>query len=142
MAKREIVIDYEFLRGRQNETVVKELSVSSANAAETFLFKSPYRMTDHGFSENGLNWADGHIVYKELHTVLTEDVAGFAHFYAYGASKCIFLAGLTGRPIHNLEDLECPHPSLSITNAGAHCHATSFPVSLAQPKPRIPSTIG
>ena len=102
------MIDYEFLRGRQNETVVKELSVASANAVETFRFKSPYKMTDHGSSENDLNWADGHIEYKEFHTVLTEAVAGFAHLYAYGVSKCTFLGGLTGRPIHNLEDLECP----------------------------------
>jgi len=107
---REVVIDYEFLRGRQNETVVKELSVASANAAETFLFKSPYKMADHGSSENGLNWADGHIEYKELHTVLTEAMTGFAHLYAYGLSKCPFLSELTGRPIHNLEDLECPSP--------------------------------
>ena len=35
---REAVIDYEFLRGRQNETVVKELCVA---ASETFRFKSP-----------------------------------------------------------------------------------------------------
>ena len=139
---REVVIDFEFLRGWQNETVVKELFVASANAAETFSFKSPYKMADDGSSDDGLNWADGHIEYKELHTVLTEAVACFAHLYAYGLSKCTLLAGLTGRPIHNIEDLECHHPSLSITNAGAHCHATSFPVSLAQPKPRIPSTIG
>ena len=65
-------------------------------------------MAYHGSSENGLNWADGHIEYKELHAVLTEAVAGFANLYPYGLSKCTFLAGLTGRPIHNLEDLECP----------------------------------
>jgi len=110
MAGREIVTDYEFLRGRQNETVVKELFVASANAAETFRFKSPYKMADHGSSENGQNWADGHIEYKELHTVLTEAVAGFAHLYAYGVSKCTFLARLTGRPIHNLQDLACSPP--------------------------------
>ena len=40
------MIDFEFLQGRQNETVVKELSVASANAAETFRFKSPYKMAD------------------------------------------------------------------------------------------------
>jgi len=89
--------------------------VASAAAAETFRFKSPYKMAYHGSSENGLNWTDGHTEYKELHTVLTEAMAGFAHLHAYGVSKCTFLAGLTGRPIHNLEDLECPHPSLSIT---------------------------
>ena len=105
---REGLIDYEFLRGRQNETVVKELCVISAEASETLRFKSPYKMADHGSSDNGLNWADGHIEYKKLHTVITETVVGFAHLYAYGVSKCTLLAGLTGRPIHNLEDLECP----------------------------------
>jgi len=67
-------------------------------------------MADPGSSKNGLNWADGHIEYKELHTFFTEAVGGIAHLYAYGVPKCIFLAGLTGRPIHNLEDLACPPP--------------------------------
>jgi len=98
-------------------------------------------MADHGSSENGLNWAEGHIEYKKLRTVLTEAVAGFAHLYAYDVSKCTFLAGLTERPIHNLEDLECPHPSHSITAAGVQFHVTSFPDYLAQRKPRILSTI-
>ena len=40
--------------------------------------------------------------------VLNKAVACFAHLYPYGVSKCTFLAGLTGRPIHNLEDVNCP----------------------------------
>jgi len=87
MAGMEVVIDYEFLRGRQNETVVKELCVASAAASETFRFNIPYKMADHGSSESGLNWADRHIEYKELQAVATEAVAGFAHLYAYGVSK-------------------------------------------------------
>ena len=83
--------------------------MASASAAETFRFKSPYKMADHGSSENGLNWAYGHIEYKELHTVVTETVAGFTHLYACGVAKCTFLVGLTRRPIHNLEDLEYPN---------------------------------
>jgi len=79
---REVVIDFEILRRRQNVTVVKERSVGSANAAEKFRFKSPYKMADHGSSEYGLNWADGDVGYKDLHTVLTEAVGGFAHFHA------------------------------------------------------------
>jgi len=55
---RDVVIDYEFLRRRQNETVVKELCVTGAAASETFRFKKPYKMDDHGSSENGLNWAN------------------------------------------------------------------------------------
>jgi len=67
-------------------------------------------MADHGSIENGIIRADGHNEYKELHTVLNETALGFAHLYAYGISKCMFLAGLTGRPIHNLEDVNFPPP--------------------------------
>jgi len=137
---RKVAIDFEFLRGWQKETIVKELNVASAAASETFRFKSPYKLADHESSENGLNWADGHIEYKELHTLLTEAVADFAHLYAYGVPKCTILAVMSGSP--NLEDLACPHTSLSITNTGVHCHATSFPDSLAQPKPFIHTKIG
>jgi len=107
-----------------------------------FRFKRPYKMVDHGSSENGLKLAERHIEYKELRNVLNEAVAGFPHLYAYGVSKYTFLVRLSGRSIHNLGDHICPHPSLSIANAVVQCHATRFPVSLAQPKPRIPSTIG
>jgi hypothetical protein len=55
-ASREAVIDIEFLRGRQYETVVKELCIAISTASETFRFKSPYKMADHGSSENGINW--------------------------------------------------------------------------------------
>jgi len=45
-SSREVVIYYEFLRGRENVTVVKELCVASASASETFSFKPPYKMAD------------------------------------------------------------------------------------------------
>jgi len=138
---REAVIDYEFLRGRQKETVVKELCVASAIASETFRFKPPYKMADHGSIENGINWADVHIEHKELHTVLNEAVVCFAHLYAY-ISKCTFLSGLIGRPIHNLDYVNCPLQTLSIMSTCVPCPATDFPNTLAQTKPRIPSTIG
>jgi len=60
-ASREAVIDIEFLRGRQNETVVKELCIPTPTAIETFWFKIPYMFADDGSSENGINWAAGHI---------------------------------------------------------------------------------
>ena len=109
-ASREAVIDFKFLRGRQNETFVNELCIASLTISETFRFKSPYKVSDHGSSENGINWADEHIEYKDLHTVVTEAVAGFAHLYAYGVSKFTFFSILTGRTIHNLEDMDCTTP--------------------------------
>ena len=53
-ASRESLIDFELLRGRQNETAVKELCVISVTASETFRFKSPDKMADQGSSENGI----------------------------------------------------------------------------------------
>ena len=45
---REAVIDYEFLPGRQNETVVKELCMAIAAASETFRLEPNHKMADHG----------------------------------------------------------------------------------------------
>ena len=70
-----------------------------------------YMLTGHGYSGNGLNLADGRIGYKELHTVITEAVAVYAHIYVYGVSKFTFLAELGRRPIHNVEYLEFPPPA-------------------------------
>ena len=44
VSSREAVIDYELLRVRQNETVVKELCLASAIDSETYRFKPPYKM--------------------------------------------------------------------------------------------------
>ena len=106
---REVVIDYEFLRGRQNETVVKELCVASAPASETFRFKGPYKMADHGSSINGLKWADRHIEYKELHRSSLRPWP-VSHTSTPTASLNYILCGLTGRPIHNQEGLACSPP--------------------------------
>jgi len=46
-----VVIDYEFLRGRQNATVVKELCVASAAGTKMFRFMSPYKIAEHGSTE-------------------------------------------------------------------------------------------
>jgi hypothetical protein len=77
-ACREVVIDFELLR-RQNEMVVKELCVASTTASEKFRFKSPYKIADHGSTDNDINWAEGHIVYSDCHAVVTEALASFAH---------------------------------------------------------------
>jgi len=67
-------------------------------------------MMPHGSEENGLNYHDGHIAYHKLFTVVSEVVAGFAHLYSYGASKCKFLSELLGRLNLSLQDFKCPSP--------------------------------
>ena len=71
----EVVVDYEYLMGIQNETMNKELSIAGENVLETFHFQSSYDMKPRGDEENGLNWDDVHIVYHQLSTVLSEAVA-------------------------------------------------------------------
>jgi len=106
----EIVIDFEFLRGRTNEIIVKEISIAAANVSDSFRFKSPYLISPHGSVENRLNWDDGHIAYSELYTVASEAVAGFAHLYSYGVAKFAFLTELLSRPVLNMQDFNCLLP--------------------------------
>jgi len=55
LSRREAVIDYELLRVRQNETVVKELCVACAIDSEALRFKPPYKKADHRSIESGIN---------------------------------------------------------------------------------------
>jgi len=104
------VIDYEALRGRQNEEVVKEVSVAAENVIENFHFKPPYTMTAHGSDKNGLSWADGQLDYEKLRQTISEAVSGYTHPYAYGIAKTRFLTELLAQPVRNLEDFKCPQP--------------------------------
>jgi len=110
-ADMEIVIDFEFLRGRQGEIVVKELSVAAKNMMDAFRSKSPYSITSHGSVGKSLNWEDGHIAYHDLYMVVSEAVAGFSHLYSYGVTKSKFFTGLLVRPSLNLHDFNCPQPA-------------------------------
>ena len=108
----EAVIYYEQLCGTQNETIIKELSISSDNVLENFQYLTPYGMRPHGDTENRLNWDDGHVPYNQLSSVVNETVACFAHLKVYGGSKCSLISQLLGRPVHNLEDFNYPSPLL------------------------------
>ena len=103
-------IDFEVLHGRQNEEVVKKVSVAAENVIQTFHFKSPYPMTAQGCEENGLSWADGQLEYDKLRQTTREAVSGYAHLYAYGVPKTRFLTELLAQPVRNLADFECPQP--------------------------------
>jgi hypothetical protein len=83
----EVVIIYEYLSGAHGEEVIEEVSVSSENVRETFLFLPPYAMVAHSNDQNGLSWDDGIIAYKSLFQTLTEATANFAHLYAKGIVK-------------------------------------------------------
>jgi len=138
----EVVIDFEYLKGRQNEIVVKIISVASRNLTDSFRFKSHYNMATHGSDENGLNWDDGHINYHELFTVVSEAVAGFAHLYSYGVTKCKFLAELLGRPVRNLQDFNRPKPATFNHKRWCSLPCHKFHNINCATKTRIPSMIG
>jgi hypothetical protein len=71
----------------------------------------PNTMENIMFSNSGLHWDDGHNPYSQLATILTEDVAGYAHSYAYGSAKYHFLSELTHRPSLNLEHFNFHEPA-------------------------------
>ena len=97
----DFVTHYEYLTGTQNETVIKDLFIADENGMEIFQIRSPYALRRHGDLENGMNWADGHIPYNQLYTVLSEGVAVFAHLYGIGrcsslCNRCNGLGKLCG----------------------------------------------
>jgi hypothetical protein len=69
------VIDYEAMRGRQNEEVVKEVSVAAENVIEKFHFKPQYTITAHGSDKNGLFWSDSQLDYEKLRANISEAVS-------------------------------------------------------------------
>jgi hypothetical protein len=91
--------------------MVKELSLAADNVAETFHFASSFKMALHGDVDNRLHWADGHITYEQLFSVLSEAVAEYAHLYAYCTSKCAFPTGVLGLTVINLQEFGCLPPT-------------------------------
>jgi len=140
--RREVVIEYVFLRGERMRQSSMSCVLRVSLRPSLFHFKNPYKMVDHVQSETGLISFNGLIEYKELHTVVTEALVGFAHLYDYVVSKFTLLARLTVRPIHNVKDLECSQPASFNHNHWFNRHVTCFPDYLEQPKPRILSTFG
>jgi hypothetical protein len=104
----EAVIDYEVLLGAHLEEVIKEISVASEDALETFRFLPPYSMNNHSSKVNGLSWDDGIIPYSSLFKTIAETTANFAHLYAKGDAKCAYLSSLLGRAVLNLDTFGCP----------------------------------
>jgi len=99
-------------------------------------------MTSHGSDLNGLTWVDGNIAYHDLYMVVSEAEAGFAQLYYYGVTKCKFLTNYWVARFLTCSISTVLSPHSSIIHAGAACLVTNFQTSIAQPKPRNPSTIG
>jgi len=83
-AIREAVIDFDFLRGGQNEAVLKDLCVLNARSSRCWGFRALTKWSIRSHLRSALIVAVGNMEYKDLHTVVTEIVAGFAHLYTYG----------------------------------------------------------
>ena len=115
----------EFLRGRSDELVAKDVVIVSNNVMQTHHFKSPYSSympEDEDDNDNGLSWSDWSIDYSNLFTVLQESTSNFAHVYSYGTETCEFLHNLLQFPIHDLKTLLCPDPHK--LNSQYRCYMT------------------
>jgi hypothetical protein len=62
----ECVIAMEFLRGRDNELVAKEVAIVSKNVKQTHHFMSPFAHYFYNDTGNGLDWDDGFLSYDKL----------------------------------------------------------------------------
>jgi len=58
-------------------------------------------------------------------------VAGFAHLYSHGVTKCKVLSELLGRPILSLQDFNCHSPKSFKHKTVSPCLATDMLTSVA-----------
>jgi hypothetical protein len=89
----ECVIAIEFLRGRDDELLAKEVVIDSKNVIQT-----------HHFMSRGMTGCYLMINY----TVKSEFASSFALVYSYGTATCQFLIDLLHIPVHDLQTLNCP----------------------------------
>ena len=138
----EVVINYEYLKGKQDEVVIKENSIAAKNVLHTLHFRSPYGIFSQGSGVNGLNCDDGIIPYNELETALSEAVSGYAHLYSYGVSKYRLLSGIVGRPVFNLEVFLFPSRLKLSPRYSCVLPYQVIMISVVQHETRIPTTSG
>jgi len=78
-----VIIDYGILRGNQDQVTIKEMSIEAKNVIRILHFQSQYRMIPHGSDEYGINLDDGHTLYKQLETVISEMVADMTSLHLW-----------------------------------------------------------
>lgn len=147
-----VVVDFNFLEGRDNEIVVKELAVadSHSNRVASYIFKRPYNWEEvpmlsariNNAIDHGCNWNDGDVLYSELETVLRREVSSAVAIYCFGHQKTNFIASLIERTVIDITQLGCPEladislPAISCTfachNKSRHVCAMRTAYSLAQ----------
>jgi hypothetical protein len=131
---RSLVVDFEALRGKNKELLIKELAVAGKNFVQTYHFASPYswKYKESDFNtdgKNGINFHDGYIPYSMLKTVIDDCVAGFTSLYSFGEDKCSFLSELTDRTFVDMEkEFRCPKPEnlYHEIHCGFPCHKFSY----------------
>jgi len=120
LAEEAIVVDVEGFRQRQQNFIVKELSVRGPNFSDTLFFKPPFAYTENTLSQkrninwlvkffHGLSWESGDYDYSFLYTYFTSLKLRFprAVVYAKGSEKCEFLRNYFVE-VRDLNTLGCP----------------------------------
>jgi len=106
-ADMELVIDFEFLRGRQNEFVVKEISMAAKTWSPCSVSGTPSACA----TRLRWKWAQlGGRAHSLPRSVRGSERggSGVRSPLCYGVTKCKLLTELWSRPILNLQDFKCP----------------------------------
>ena len=116
-----VVLDFEGFRHKKSGFIIKEISVQSKYFSDTILVCPPTDFSCLTNSEqkshcwvskylHGLDWNIGDFPYCFLNTYFILLILRFpsAVFYAKGLEKCEKLSDCLKKPVHNLEDLNCP----------------------------------
>lgn len=107
--------------GETQDLVVKELAIvdPDQNTSQSWIFKPPFPFTELPIALKytndyisthtiGLHWDDGDLAYSDLKTILMIYTQASSVLCTYGETRQHFLQRLLGRPVINIEDLQCP----------------------------------
>lgn len=135
-----VVLDFEGFHLQPHGFIVKEIAFCNVTNGDhgCWTFKPPHSWDllpaneERSFSWairnlHGLSWDSGKLPYCALRPILMSISVCYTHVYIKGLQKAKFLETLLGRPICNLEDLECPKiQHLPVPTVSCDVHASGF----------------
>jgi len=126
-----LFIEVENLKGKNGETIVKELGMSGytsdgVDVQQAFMFKPPYsdnemsnvnRRCNSWITKNihHIRWGEGFVPYEELDRILNMAVFHHSAIYTKGLEKAEFLSRIIGKTVQNLDEMNCPrHENINL----------------------------
>lgn len=137
----EFIVDIQGFRDNGDHFIIKEIAAYTfaEGSLGHWIISSPYTFStlgDKAQSQNnwlsayyhGLEWSDGDIPFMKIQEILQNIGRSASLIYAKGLEKAAILQEIMGRPVINMDLMNCPSLKSVALNVQAYCihHSTLF----------------